>query len=97
MVDFKNRKERMRAADGEFGREQESDRLGGRPGPGAPGERRFRINPIESRLSGAPTPSTDDLDGRSKDELYEIAKRLKIEGRCRMTREQLIEAIRSVE
>lgn len=35
-----------------------------------------------------------DLETRSKDELYEIAKRLRIEGRCRMSREGLIEAIR---
>lgn len=35
------------------------------------------------------------LDQRSRDDLYDLAKRLHIDGRCRMTRDQLIDAIRS--
>ncbi len=44
------------------------------------------------------TPRRDDGRGKdegpSKDDLYEEAKRLKIEGRSRMTREELVSAIR---
>lgn len=38
-----------------------------------------------------------DLDDRSRDDLYEIAKGLHIDGRCRMTRDQLLAAIRTQE
>jgi DNA end-binding protein Ku len=46
--------------------------------------------PVAGRRSRAPS----DLEARSKQELYELAKDLDIEGRSRMTKEDLIRAIR---
>ena len=42
--------------------------------------------------TGNPNRSLDD---RSKDELYNIAKDMKIEGRSQMTKQELVDAIRS--
>ena len=57
---------------------------------------RPHLEAIGGRTHGAVDIDVSGLDGRSKYVLYEFAKRLRIEGRCRMTREQLIAAIRSV-
>jgi DNA end-binding protein Ku len=46
----------------------------------------------DAPVAGRSTPS--DLEARSKQELYELAKDLDIEGRSRMTKEDLIRAIR---
>ena len=46
------------------------------------------------RTQGTGNPNRS-LDERSKDELYNIAKDMKIEGRSRMSKNDLVEAIRS--
>ena len=47
------------------------------------------------REEGRPADEARPRDeARSKDELYEEAKRLKIDGRSRMSREELLSAIR---
>jgi len=93
MVNFTPRNRRMRPADRDGVSESE------RPGPccrSDVGDRRPHLGPTAAWSRGASDLDLSDLEDRSKDDLYEIAKRLKIEGRCRMSREQLVEAIRAV-
>jgi hypothetical protein len=48
----------------------------------------------DRRTSGTGNPNRG-LEERSKDELYNRAKQLKIEGRGKMTKPELVEAVRS--
>lgn len=48
----------------------------------------------KKRTEGTGNPNTS-LDDRTRDELYNRAKQLKIEGRSRMSKAELIAAIRS--
>lgn len=48
-----------------------------------------------AKAAGTLDPKGTRLEGRSKDELYAEAKEIGIEGRSRMTKEELIKAIRS--
>ncbi len=94
MISSIHRDQRMRAANSDFGRGRD---------PGQPEERRPGFDMKGGRLGTAgaavpdEAPSLDGFDRLSKDDLYEIAKRLRVEGRCRMSREQLLEAIREQE
>lgn len=59
-----------------------------RPGPSDPRAR----NPRAREGRGA-TYGGVDIEGKTKHELYERAKRLDVEGRSKMTKEQLAEAV----
>jgi DNA end-binding protein Ku len=50
--------------------------------------------PAGKRATGSSASTASDLEGRSKSELYEEAKKLDIPGRSGMSKEDLIEAIR---
>lgn len=56
-------------------------------------QRRQRGDTSQKTTQGTGNPN-NSLDGRRKDELYNIARQMDIEGRSKMTKKQLVEAIR---
>lgn len=93
----RHRNARMRAADGERGRGRDPDGAEPMSGRGGYGFERLRFDAAEPAADARAGLDLTDLDRRSKDDLYQIARRLRIDGRCRMSREELIEAIRGRE
>jgi hypothetical protein len=57
-------------------------------------QRRKEGRTPNKRTQGTGNPTTS-LDSRSRDELYNTAKSMKISGRSRMSKSELLEAIRS--
>ena len=81
-------------------RKGEVVRVGAEPEPEAPTDLmaalRASVEAARGRRDPAPTRNgNEDLEGKSKEELYELAKRADIPGRSDMSKEQLLEALRA--
>jgi DNA end-binding protein Ku len=73
-------------------------RVEAEPEPEAPTDlmAALRASVEAARRERAPRRSTNrDLEGKSKDELYELAKKADIPGRSEMSKEELVEALRA--
>jgi DNA end-binding protein Ku len=81
-------------------RKGEVVRIEAEPEPEAPTDLmaalRASVEAARGRRGPAPTRNgNEDLEGKSKEELYELAKRADIPGRSDMSKEQLLEALRA--
>jgi DNA end-binding protein Ku len=73
-------------------------RVEAEPEPEAPTDlmAALRASVEAARRERAPRRSRNgDLEGKSKDELYELAKKADIPGRSEMSKEELVEALRA--